>query len=61
MDLTKNISNEKEKNMTTIVVGAVALVVGLVVGVLFGRRNTQKVEAALAEAKALLKKAGIDA
>ena len=38
-----------------------AAVVGFVVGVLFGRRNTKKVEAALADAKALLKKAGIDA
>lgn len=38
-----------------------AVVVSFVVGVLFGRKNTKKVELALAEAKALLKKAGIDA
>lgn len=47
--------------MTLIIELAVAAVAGFVFGVLFGRRNTKKVEAALAEAKVLLKKAGIDA
>ena len=46
---------------TLVIVAAVAAVASFVVGVLFGRRNTAKVEAALADAKALLKKAGIDA
>ena len=45
--------------MTTIIVGAVALVVGFVVGVLFGRRNPKKVAVSVDEAKAILAKAGI--
>lgn len=44
---------------TLVIVGAVALVGGFVFGVLFGRRNTKKVEAALAELQAAAAKAGI--
>jgi uncharacterized protein YneF (UPF0154 family) len=48
--------------MTTLVlVGVVAAVAGFVAGVLVGRRNTNKVELAVTDVKALLKKAGIDA
>ena len=47
--------------MTLLIVGGICLVGGFVFGVLFGRRNKKKVEAALAEAKALLEKAGIKA
>lgn len=45
--------------MTTIVVAVIALVVGFVVGVLFGRKNPKKVEISVEEAKAILTKAGI--
>jgi hypothetical protein len=45
--------------MTTVIVGLVALVGGFVFGVLFERRNSKKVEAALALAQAALTKAGI--
>jgi uncharacterized protein YneF (UPF0154 family) len=44
---------------TVIVVGAVALVVGFVVGILVGRRNPKKVEVSIDEAKSILAKAGI--
>jgi hypothetical protein len=47
--------------MTNLLILGGSVVVAFVVGVLFGRKNTKKVELALAEAKALLKKAGIDA
>jgi hypothetical protein len=47
--------------MTLVIELAVAAVVGFVVGVLVGRRNAAKVEVGVAEAKAILKKAGIDA
>ena len=40
--------------ITTIIIGVVALVGGFVFGVLFGRRNTQKVERAVAEANAAI-------
>ena len=42
-----------------IVVAVVAAVAGFVGGVLFGRRNTKKVEAALADVKAAAAKAGV--
>ena len=45
--------------MTTIVVAVIALVVGFVVGVLFGRKNPKKVEISVEEAKTILTKAGI--
>ena len=45
--------------MTTVVVAVIALVVGFVVGVLFGRRNPKKVQVSVDEAKAILAKAGI--
>lgn len=61
MDLTKKHLKRKGKNMLTIGTYVVVAAVAFVVGVLFGRRNTKKVETALADAKALLKKAGIDA
>ena len=40
--------------LTTIIVGVVALAGGFVFGVLFGRRNTQKVEASVAAVEAKL-------
>lgn len=47
--------------MTILVsVGVVGVIVGLVVGVLFGRKNKAVVEADLALAKAALAKAGIN-
>ena len=45
--------------MTTIIVGAVALVGGFIFGVLFGRRNKVLVEKELAEVKATAVKAGV--
>ncbi len=45
--------------MITIIVGAVALVAGAVVGVLFGRKNKALVEAELATVKAAALKAGV--
>lgn len=39
--------------MSVLVIGLVCLVVGFVFGVLFGRRNRNKVEAAVAEGKKL--------
>ena len=48
-----------ELNMTLIIELVVAAVVGFVVGVLFGRRNTQKVEKALVEVKEAAAKAGV--
>ena len=42
--------------MTIILVGGAAAVGGFVFGVLFGRRNTKKVEAAVAEANAVIGK-----
>lgn len=59
MDLTKNNIQTKVKNMTLIIELAVAAVGGFVFGVLFGRRNKKKVEAALAELQAAVAKAGI--
>lgn len=47
--------------IVTVVAVLVAAAVAFTVGVLFGRKNVKKVEAALAEAKAQLKKVGIDA
>ena len=41
-----------------LLIGAVG---GFVAGVLVGRRNKKKVEVTVAQAKAILKKAGIDA
>lgn len=46
---------------TLVIVAAVAAVAGFVAGLLVGRRNSQKLELGVAEVKALLKKAGIDA
>lgn len=46
--------------MTTLVIVAVVAVAGFVGGVLFGRRNTKKVELALAEVKAAAAKAGVN-
>lgn len=59
--VTFNIQNESIKYMTLVIELAVAVVVGFVIGVLVGRRNASKVEVGVAEAKAILKKAGIDA
>jgi len=47
--------------MITIGIYVLVAVVGFVVGVLVGRKNPKKVEIGVAEAKAILKKAGIDA
>ena len=44
---------------TLIIVGTVALVVGFVGGVLFGRRNSKLVETELAAVKAAALKAGV--
>ena len=44
---------------TAVIVGLVALVGGFVFGVLFERRNSKKVEAALKVAEAALAKAGV--
>jgi uncharacterized membrane-anchored protein YhcB (DUF1043 family) len=44
---------------TTIVISAIALIVGFVVGILVGRVNPKKVEVTVEEAKAILAKAGI--
>ena len=52
--VTKNISNESKENMTTIIVGLGALVAGFVFGVLFGRRNPKKVNAAVNEVNAVV-------
>lgn len=46
--------------MITIAIYVVIAVVAFVVGVLFGRRNTKKVEKALEDIKALAAKKGIN-
>ena len=47
--------------MITVGIYVLVAVGGFVAGILIGRRNTNKVEIGVAEAKAILKKAGIDA
>jgi vacuolar-type H+-ATPase subunit I/STV1 len=57
----KNILKTKGKiiMITLVIVGVVALAGGFVFGVLFERRNTKKVEAAIAVIKAEALKAGV--
>jgi len=47
--------------MITIGIYVLVAVAGFVAGILIGRKNPKKVEVGVAEAKAILKKAGIDA